>query len=143
MYIPHAVPSCIAVGRKFITTSLAASRILGFTFRSIGTQIEGRPFLRSSATSKLTNGSCGILHRMPKCSRRRCLDIGFRFSALVTAVMALGLTANYVGLFVENIHPARSSLVHSGRPQIHHHIISGQPHIGIHVCIARGSQSCV
>ena len=57
----------------------------------------------------------------------------FRFRALVTAVMASGLTANYVGLPVENVHPARSSLVHSGWPQIHHHMLSGQPHIGIHV----------
>ena len=36
----------------------------------------------------------------------------------------------------QNVHPARNSLVHSGWPQIHHHIISGLPHIGILVCIA-------
>ena len=40
----------------------------------------------------------------------------------------------------QNVHPARGSLVHSGLPQIHHHIISGQPHIWIFVCIADNSQ---
>ena len=40
----------------------------------------------------------------------------------------------------QNVHPARNSLVHSGWPQIHHHIISGLPHIGILVCIADNLQ---